>query len=94
VAMSAFGGFVLVISGVLFIYILAKSQIGPLVQPKEFRFSLPTHPVDRVPAALNSFGLWVGLMIALTVVNYSVPIFQLLRLQQTSVPAVVVGASR
>ncbi len=52
------------------------------------------HPVERVPAALNSFGLWVSLMIALTVVNYSVPIFQLLRLQQTSVPAVVVGAQR
>jgi cytochrome c oxidase subunit I len=94
VAMSAIGGFVLVISGVLFIYILAKSQLGPLTQQKEFRFSLATHPVDHVPAALNSFGLWVGLMIALTVVNYSVPIFQLLRLQQTSVPAVVVGAQR
>jgi cytochrome c oxidase subunit 1 len=94
VAMSAIGGFVLVISGVLFIYILAKSQFGPLTQPKEFRFSLAIHPVDHVPAALNSFGLWVSLMIALTIVNYSVPVFQLLRLQQTSVPAVVVGAQR
>ena len=36
----------------------------------------------------------VALMIALTVVNYSVPIFQLLRLPQTSVPAVAVGAQR
>jgi cytochrome c oxidase subunit 1 len=94
VAMSAIGGFVLVISGVLFIYILAKSQFGPLAQPREFRFSLPTHPVDHVPVALNGFGLWVALMIALTVVNYSVPIFQLLRLPQTSVPAVAVGAQR
>ncbi|HEY1999522.1 b(o/a)3-type cytochrome-c oxidase subunit 1 [Paraburkholderia sp.] len=94
VAMSAIGGFVLVISGVLFIYILAKSQLGPRVQPNEFRFSTATQPVDHVPAALNSFGLWVGLMIGLTVVNYSVPIFQLVRLQQTSVPAVVVGAQR
>lgn len=94
VAISAIGGFVLVISGILFIYILAKSQFGPLTQPKEFRFSLATHPVDHVPAALNSFGLWVALMIGLTVVNYSVPIFQLLRLQQTSVPAVIVGAQR
>jgi len=94
VAISAIGGFVLLISGILFIYILAKSQFGPLAQPKEFRFSLATHPVDHVPAALNSFGLWVALMIGLTVVNYSVPIFQLLRLQQTSVPAVVVGAQR
>jgi cytochrome c oxidase subunit 1 len=94
VAMSAIGGFVLVISGVLFVYILAKSQFGPLAQLKEFRFSLAIHPVDHVPAALNSFGLWVALMIALTVVNYSVPIFQLLRLQQTSVPAVVIGGQR
>jgi cytochrome c oxidase subunit 1 len=31
-------------------------------------------------------------MIGLTIVNYSVPIAQLLGLQQTSVPAVSVGA--
>ncbi|MGA7777307.1 MAG: b(o/a)3-type cytochrome-c oxidase subunit 1 [Paraburkholderia sp.] len=94
VAVSAFGGFILLSGGILFIYILAKSQFGPLVQPKEFRFSLATYPVERVPAALNGFGLWVTLMIALTVVNYSVPIFNLLLLPQTSVPAVVVGAPR
>ena len=94
VAMSAIGGFVLVISGVLFIYILAKSQFGPVVQQQSFRFASAVQPVEHVPAALNSFGLWVALMIGLTVVNYSVPIFQLLRLQQTSVPAVVVGAQR
>ncbi|ACC69540.1 b(o/a)3-type cytochrome-c oxidase subunit 1 [Paraburkholderia phymatum] len=92
VAVSAIGGVVLVISGLLFIYILAKSQFGTVEQPKQFRFSAPAHPVERVPAALNSFGLWVALMIGLTVVNYSVPIAQLLGLQQTSVPAVSVGA--
>jgi cytochrome c oxidase subunit 1 len=92
VAVSAFGGLILVISGLLFLYILAKSQFGAIEQPKQFRFSAPVHPVDRVPAALNSFGLWVALMIGLTVVNYSVPIAQLLGLQQTSVPAVSVGA--
>jgi cytochrome c oxidase subunit 1 len=37
--------------------------------------------------------LWVALMIGLSVVNYSVPIVQLLRLP-TSVPAVVIGAQR
>jgi cytochrome c oxidase subunit I len=94
VAMSAFGGLVLVISGLMFIYILVKGQFGPLEQPKPFRFSVPAHPVDRVPAALNGFGLWVALMIGLTVVNYSVPIAQLIVLPQTSVPAVAVGASR
>jgi cytochrome c oxidase subunit 1 len=94
VAISAFGGLILVISGVLFIYILAKSQFGPVEPPKQFRFSVPVHPVDHVPAALNSFGLWVALMIGLTVMNYGVPIVQLLSLPQTSVPAVAVGAQR
>jgi cytochrome c oxidase subunit 1 len=92
VAVSAFGGLILVISGLLFLYILAKAQFGAIEQPKQFRFSAPVHPVERVPAALNSFGLWVALMIGLTVVNYSVPIAQLIGLQQTSVPAVAVGA--
>ena len=94
VGMSAVGGLILVVSGVLFIYILAKSQFGPAVQQQGFRFSTAVHPVERVPAALNTFGLWVALMIGLTVVNYSVPIVQLLKLPQTSVPAVVVGAQR
>jgi cytochrome c oxidase subunit 1 len=94
VGMSAVGGLILVASGVLFIYILAKSQFGPEVQQQSFRFASAVQPVEHVPAALNSFGLWVALMIGLTVVNYSVPIVQLLRLPQTSVPAVVVGAQR
>jgi len=92
VAISAIGGLILVISGALFLYILVKAQFGAVEQPKQFRFSTPAHPVDRVPAALNSFGLWIALMIGLTVVNYSVPIAQLIGLQQTSVPAVAVGA--
>ena len=92
VTVSAIGGLILVVSGLLFIYILVKGQFGRVEQPRPFTFSAPTQPVDRVPAALNTFGLWVALMIGLTVVNYSVPIAQLLRLQQTSVPAVAVGA--
>ena len=32
----------------------------------------------RVPAALNGFGLWLGLMVGLTIVNYGFPIAQLL----------------
>ena len=94
VGMSAVGGLILVVSGVLFVYILAKSQFGPEVQQQAFHFASAAQPVERVPAALNSFGLWVALMIGLTVVNYSVPIVQLLRLPQTSVPAVVIGAQR
>ncbi|RQH06967.1 b(o/a)3-type cytochrome-c oxidase subunit 1 [Paraburkholderia dinghuensis] len=98
VAISAIGGIVLVISGALFVYILAKAQFGSASRtehaPAPFEFATCAYPVERVPVALNSFGLWVALMIGLTVVNYSVPIAQLLFLPQTSVPAVPVGAQR
>ena len=49
------------------------------------------HAAARVPAALNGFALWVGLMIALTLVNYAFPIAQLASLPETSVPAVHMG---
>ena len=52
------------------------------------------HMPARIPAALNSFGLWLALMIGLTVVNYGYPIAQLMVLKETNVPAVYVGASR
>jgi len=49
------------------------------------------HPGGHTPAALNGFGLWVAMMIALTVVNYGFPIAQLASLKDTSVPAIFVG---
>jgi cytochrome c oxidase subunit 1 len=51
---------------------------------------MPTH----IPVALNSFGLWLALMIGLTIVNYGYPIAQLMALKETSVPVVYVGAAR
>ena len=48
----------------------------------------------RVPAALNGYALWLALMIGLTVINYGFPIAQLCARQDTSVPAVYVGAQR
>jgi cytochrome c oxidase subunit 1 len=90
VVMSAIGGAVLVVSAFLFIYILATARrTGAQAAP--FTFSLPVHGPVRAPAALNSFAIWVALMIALTVVNYGFPIAQLAMLEGTSVPAVRVG---
>jgi cytochrome c oxidase subunit 1 len=50
------------------------------------------HPPVTLPVALNSFGLWLALMVGLTVVNYGFPIAQLLALPATNVPVVYVGA--
>ncbi len=87
---SAIGGFILVASAVLLIYILARAKRNVATAPP-FTFSVAVHPDTPVPAALNGFALWVGMMIALTVVNYGYPIYQLASLKETSVPAIYIG---
>lgn len=90
VTISTFGGLLLVISAAMFLYILvtAKRQTAPV---PEFTFSKAVHPGTKPPAVLNSLGLWVGMMIALTVVNYGYPIVQLALTPEASVPIVPVG---
>jgi cytochrome c oxidase subunit 1 len=94
VVMSAIGGLVLLVSGVLFLTILIQGQRAPRREEGAYRFAVPVHIPARIPVALNSFGLWLALMIGLTVVNYGYPIAQLMVLPQTNVPAVYVGAGR
>lgn len=91
VVFSAVGGFILVVSGILFITVLVRSQLRPAAPAEEYRFALAVHPPTRVPTLLNSYGLWVALMIGLTVTNYGYPILQLAVRSDTSVPAVYVG---
>ena len=50
------------------------------------------HPGGRTPVALNGFGLWVAMMIGLTVVNYGFPIAQLAVLKEASVPVIPIGS--
>jgi cytochrome c oxidase subunit I len=86
VTISGIGGILLVISGLLFLWILATARRGASREPPPYTFSTPVH-VQSVPRALNGFGLMVGL----TVVNYGFPIVQLASLPQSSVPVVRVG---
>ena len=90
VTVSTIGGLVLMVSGLLFIYILAAARKGA-AEPAPYTFSAAAHPGERTPLALNSFAIWVTMMIALTVVNYGFPIAQLATLKETSVPAVRIG---
>ncbi|MEP6790002.1 MAG: cbb3-type cytochrome c oxidase subunit I [Ramlibacter sp.] len=94
VVASVIGGLLLVASAFLFIYILAAARRGAAVQAGPYRFSTAVHETTHVPAALNSFGLWVALMISLTVVNYGFPIVQLALLDGASVPVIPVGGGR
>jgi cytochrome c oxidase subunit I len=92
VAISAIGAFILLASGLLFLFILARAHTASLTEAGPYRFSRPIHPVRSVPLALNSYGIWVALMIALTLTNYGFPIAALVARQDTSVPAIYVGA--
>ena len=91
VVASTLGGFVLLGSALLFLYILATSR-QQTASPEPFTFSVAVHAPAKVPLALNGFGIWVALMVALTVVNYGFPIAQLALLSDASVPVIPVGA--
>jgi cytochrome c oxidase subunit I len=92
--MSVIGGAILVVSGALFLIVLARGQMARRIEPGTYRFSIAAHPPRTVPASLNGFGLWLGLMVALTIVNYGFPIAYLFATPGNSVPAVMVGQRR
>jgi cytochrome c oxidase subunit 1 len=90
VTISTFGGLLLVISAAIFLYILAfaKKQ-SEAVSP--FIFSKAIHPNTKPPKVLNGLGLWVAMMIALTVMNYGFPIAQLAATPNAYVPVIPIG---
>ena len=57
------------------------AQRGAAQPVEPFTFSAPAHPGAHTPVALNGFGLWVAMMIGLTLVNYGYPIAQLALLE-------------
>jgi cytochrome c oxidase subunit 1 len=87
---STIGGLGLVVSALLFLYILATAKRN-LAEPRAYTFSTPVHVPVHTPPVLNGFALWVAMMIALTVTNYGYPILQLATLADTSVPAIRIG---
>jgi cytochrome c oxidase subunit 1 len=92
VSISAIGGFVLVFSALLLVGVLLASHLGSVAAGSPLRFSLAVHPPRRLPASLNGFGIWVLLVVALTVANYGYPLAQSLFLDSTGVPAYRVDA--
>ncbi len=90
VVASAAGGLLLVASAFLLAFILLRARRAA-AEPAPYTFSRAVHPNAAVPASLNGLALWVGMMIALTAVNYGFPIVQLAREPVTAVPVVPVG---
>jgi cytochrome c oxidase subunit I len=88
---SVAGGLIVLMSGIMFIVVLVRGHLAPVVEPGQYRFSVALHPPRTLPIALNSFALWVSLMIALTLTNYGYPVLHLIGVSDAAVPAVYIG---
>ena len=88
VTAAVIGGALMLLSGVLFLFILAKAHLQPRAELAPYRFSVAVHEPAMLPKALNGFAVWVGLMIALTLANYGIPVAQLIK-SNARVPAVL-----
>jgi cytochrome c oxidase subunit 1 len=67
---------VLVFSALLLVVVLVASHRTPAAVPLPLTFSLAVHPPRSLPASLNGFGVWILLVVALTVANYGYPVAQ------------------
>ncbi len=78
VLVSVAGGVVLLASALLFVANLLAfhSTSAPHATPAGRLYALAVHPPRRVPAALNGFGLWNGLVLVLMAAAYGWPIAQ------------------
>jgi cytochrome c oxidase subunit I len=76
VIVSLAGGLVLLASALLFVRNLAVLHRSPLPALQRPLYALAVDPPRRVPAALNGFGLWNVLVLALMLLAYGYPIAQ------------------
>ncbi len=91
-SMSAISGLILLFSAALLLYILIASHRTPAGVMDTPRLSLAVEPPRSLPRSLNSFGIWILLVAALTIANYGFPIAQFLFVKNSSVPAYSVEA--
>ena len=83
--LSVIGGFILLASAFLLIFVLIRSQIGEAVLPEPLRYALAVNPPVRVPRSLNGFALWNAILLVFMLVTYGYPIAQFFVLK-SSVP--------
>jgi len=76
VIVSLVGGLLLLGSALLFVRNLAVLHRSPVPALQRPLYALAVHPPERVPAALNGFGLWNVLVLVLMLLAYGYPIAQ------------------
>jgi cytochrome c oxidase subunit 1 len=73
-----FGGLVLLGSGGLFVYNLARTQLAPATEgfSETIEFAQPIHAVTTLPEYLNGFTLWNKVIAVLMAISFGFPILQ------------------
>jgi cytochrome c oxidase subunit I len=98
VIVSVIGGAILLVSAILLIVILVRSQLGERRLEAPLRYALALNPPKTVPASLNGFALWNAVLLVLMLFAYGYPIGQFFVLKskvpayEVTRPATVVGA--
>lgn len=82
---SVIGGVMLLLSAILLIVVLVRSQLGERQLAAPLRYALAVNPPVRVPPALNGFRMWNLILLLFMIVNYGYPIGQFFFLK-SSVP--------
>jgi len=87
---SVIGGFVLLLSALLLLVILFRSQMGKRVLAAPMQYALAVNPPKHVPVSLNGFAVWNSIVLALMIAAYGYPIGQFFFLKAHKVPAIEV----
>jgi cytochrome c oxidase subunit 1 len=85
---SVIGGLVLLLSAILLLVVLVRSQLGERSLAEPLRYALAVNPPHQVPSPLNGFAVWNTIVLVLMVAAYGYPIGQFFFLKSHSVPAV------
>jgi len=94
VELASVGGFIILVSAVLLVINLFATHLQPRAELEpRVRFALAVNPSVRVPKVLNGFAFWNALLLILVVVNYGLPLSQLLFFKQHTTPAFQIGGT-
>jgi len=86
VIVSVIGGAILLVSALLLIMILVRSQLGERRLEAPLRYALAVNPPRTVPASLNGFAMWNAIVLVVMLFAYGYPIAQFFILK-SNVPA-------
>ena len=71
------GGFILLVSAVMLVFVLVRTQTNPQREPgMTVEYAEPLHPVLRIPRLLNGLAFWTALVVVYMVASYGYPILQ------------------